>query len=244
MGLINRLGREEPAPPWGLVSAIGYIIGAFACIVLGTSLASSLLADSTLIVGWSIGMVAIAMLVTITRNRTPQDGEALRLGASHTRIPLIIILLLSIGVAIAIDLLSLALTNGEFPTPELLRLVNTSDRSFVAWGLAALFMVILQPAGEELVFRGIAFPALRTGLGIWPGYLMTAVFYAVFHLLAYAPQGGGGNSALVWVSIGTPFLSGLYLTGIRAYTGSTRAALIAHAGLGLFLIMRTLLYGG
>jgi hypothetical protein len=48
----------------------------------------------------------------------------------------------------------------------------------------------------------------------------------------------------VWVSIGTPFLSGLYLTGIRAYTGSTRAVLIAHAGLGLFLVMRTLLYGG
>lgn len=244
MGLINRLGREEPAPPWGLVSAIGYIIGAFACVVLGTSLASALLSDTTFIVGWSIGMVAIALLVTVTRNRTPQDGEALRIGAAHSRFPLPIILLLSIGVAVAIDLLTLAVTGGGVPAPELLRLVDTSDRSFAAWGLAALFLVILQPAGEELVFRGIAFPALRTGLGTWPGYLMTAVFYAVFHLLAYAPAGGGGNPALVWVSISVPFLNGLYLTGVRAYTGSTRAAVIAHAGLGLFLVLRTLLYGG
>src|SRR5688572_18890553 len=101
MGLIKRLGREEPAPPWGLVSAIGYIIGAFACVILGTALASAFLgnAPATFIIGYSVGMVAIALLVTVTRNRTPQDGQALRTDAASTRFPMPIILLLSIGVA-------------------------------------------------------------------------------------------------------------------------------------------------
>jgi hypothetical protein len=252
MGLLARLGRAEPAPPWGLSAALAYVVGAFAAVVLGTTLASALLGDrpTTFIVGWSLAMILMALAVMTTHGRRPAESAALRLSAP-SRVPLPIVLLMSIGVAISIDLLSLIVAGEGWPAPALLRYYDTSvspfrllDVGLVAWALAALFLAIFQPLGEELIFRGMALPALRAELGPWPGYIITALIFAIFHLIAYAPSGAGGNAALTWVSIGVPFLNGLYLNGVRAYTGSTRAAVVAHAGLGLFVLLRALVIAG
>lgn len=251
MGLMTRLSREEPAPTWGLAAAVGYVIGAFAAVVVGTTLTSSIFGDqpTTFIIGWSVAMILVALVITVTRNRTPQDGEALRIG--ETRAPLPIVLLLSLGVAILFDLISLIVVDTPWPVPELLHYFNTNvspmrvlDVGVMAWILAVLFMVVFQPIGEELVFRGVVFPSLRANLGVWSGFFITAVFHAVFHLVSYAPSGGGGNFALTWYSLILPFLNGLYITGVRAYTGSTRAAIAAHAGIGLFLVLRALFFAG
>lgn len=251
MGLLQRLSREEPAPPWGLVTALGTAVGAFAAIILGTSLASAVLGDqpSTFVVGWSIAMAGMALFITVTRNRTPQDGAALRTGS--TRSPLPLVLLFSVGVAITFDLIGLIVTGVALPVAQLLRYFNITaspiqalDVGLTGWLLALLFLAVFQPVGEGLVFRGVLFPALRTALGAWGGLLFTAVFHAVFHLLAYAPAGGGASFALTWYSLLLPFLNGLYLAGVRAYTGSTRAAIIAHAGLGAFAVLRALFFAG
>jgi hypothetical protein len=67
--------------------------------------------------------------------------------------------------------------------------------------------------------------------------VFTSVFYAVFHLLAYAPP-GGSSGALLWYTLILPFLESLFITVVRANTRSTRAAIAAHAGLGLFALLR------
>jgi membrane protease YdiL (CAAX protease family) len=104
-------------------------------------------------------------------------------------------------------------------------------------------MGLLQPIGEELVFRGMLFPRLKHALGSWSGYLFTSVIYAVFHLIAYAPA-GGGSPALFWYTLAVPFLDSLFITLVRANTRSTRAAMVAHAGIGIFSVLRAYIIAG
>lgn len=246
--LIRRIARTEPAPPWGPVTALGVVVGAFVALLAGTVIVSIVAANSptATLVGWSIGMVAIALYITVVRNRTPEDGQAMRIGP--TTAPLLIYLLLGLGVGITLDVISLAVTGQTFPVPELLGFfdLGTAPPSFVNPGIlglviAGLFLMVIQPVGEALVFHGVAYPALRANLGIWAGFFITALFYAVFHLVAYSPPGGGGNFTLVWYTVIVPFLDGIFLTTCRAVSGSTRAVVAAHVGLGLFALIRAVL---
>ena len=41
-----------------------------------------------------------------------------------------------------------------------------------------------------------------------------------------------------------PLLAALVITGVRAYTGSTRAAFMVHAGIGLFAVLKVLVLAG
>jgi membrane protease YdiL (CAAX protease family) len=249
--LIQRIGRPESEPPWGVLTALGSAVAAFAAVVIGATLATSLLGDTpfAVIAGWTLGMVLIAVYVIATHTRTPEQSAAMRLEAS--RLPVLIAVLLGISAGIALDLVGLIVTGVGWPLPELLPYfafagdvpVIADDVSVLAWMLAGLFLLVFQPVGEGLVFRGVAYPALRSSLGAWAGFLMTAVFQAVFHLVAYAPPGGGSSFTVVWYSLILPFLMALFLAGIRAYTGSTRTSILAQAGLGMFFLAQGLLFG-
>lgn len=251
MQFLKAIGRAEDAPPWSAFYALLSTIAAFAAIVIGTTLTSLLFGQTPLqsVLGYVVGLLLVALFITVTRNRRPEDGAALKLGAA--RLPFVIIFLLALGMGILLDTLSIIATGVYLPPPELFGFFNLSTDpisvapiTLVGWALAIFLMVLVQPVAEELVFRGVAFPALRAALGPWPGFGMTAVFHAVFHLVAYAPPGGGSDFSLVWYTLLLPFLDALFLGWVRAYTGSTRAAMVAHAGLGAFLVMRAFIFAG
>jgi membrane protease YdiL (CAAX protease family) len=106
-------------------------------------------------------------------------------------------------------------------------------------------MLIAQPLAEELVFRGVALPALRTALGARFGLVATAALSAVFHLLIYpasytAVDSGVSPLAALWYSGVTPFLAALVFGSVRVVTGSTRLAIAAHVAFGLFALLRLL----
>ncbi|MBC7814346.1 MAG: CPBP family intramembrane metalloprotease, partial [Burkholderiales bacterium] len=111
-----------------------------------------------------------------------------------------------------------------------------------AWVAAVLLMVLAQPIAEELVFRGILFPALRAATGAWAGLFLSALLYGTFHLLTYAPPQEGLVG--VWYGLFAPLLAGLVIGGIRAYTGSTRAAIVMHVGFGIFAVLKALTITG
>jgi membrane protease YdiL (CAAX protease family) len=236
MGLLwRKIQAEEPAPPWGLLSAVGIVIGAFACIVLGAGIVGSFGGQSTIgtLLAYSIGMGFAALLVTVTRNRTPADGAAMAIGASNTRVPLL--LMLSFGVGATLDLLALAIVGQPLITAEIASAggpVALTQAGLGAWILAAFLLLALQPVAEGLVFRGVAYPALRHYLGPVSGFFMSAAWHGIFHLVAYSTTGD------IWITLISPMLVGVYLNGVRVATGSTRAAIIAHAGLGVFFIVR------
>ncbi|MBC8099288.1 MAG: CPBP family intramembrane metalloprotease [Armatimonadetes bacterium] len=251
--LLLRIRTLDPAPPWGIVTALATLVAGFAAIVIGTTLTGLVFGQTALatVGGWSFGIVGIALFVTVTRNRTPIDRDALGLGeVAVTVLP--ITLLLGLGVAIALDLLSLLVTGVASPVAPLLvffggtpgapaSLPFSADPA--AWLIAGLLVVLFQPIGEALMFHGVIYPALRQTLGAWMGFVMTGVFYGVFHLLAYtsSPQ---TTLPFVWYTLLLPLLSGLYLTAVRAYTKSTRAALAAAVGMGIFALLRALTLAG
>jgi hypothetical protein len=71
---------------------------------------------------------------------------------------------------------------------------------------------------------------------------MCAGFHAVFHFAAYPPPVTDDNGILIWFGLILPFLSGLFITGVRAYTGNTRASIVAQAGVGAFVIIKLLFF--
>lgn len=240
--MMQRLFRQEPAPPWSYLGALGAILAAFLALIIGATVADTVLGDDpvALLVGWSIGMALTVVFVMASRGRRAQDLAALRIGPTHAR--LLVIALIAVGLVVLLDLLSWVVVGDQtLAAAELLRF--DADTSAVSWLIALAFMALLQPAAEELLFRGMAFPALRTTLGVGIGFYATAGLHAVFHLAAYPPPGDNGTVAL-WYGLLLPFLDGLVFTGVRAATGSTRAAMVSHAVFGTFAVLKVAALAG
>lgn len=236
-GLMQRIATLESPPPWSLGFAILAIVLAFIAIVAGVAVAEAWVggASAALLIGWTLAALAVSAFIFQSR-RAPADRAALRLGAPRMALPLLIVL--NMGLAMLLDLLSLAITGRFVPLPELLPLALAPGDVF-AWVIAAVFMLAAQPLAEELVFRGVAQPALRTALGAWPGLLVAALAYGAFHMMAYTPvYADADQNTLLWFGLILPALDGVIFGMNRAATGSTRAAIIAHASFGLFALIK------
>lgn len=231
--LLKRIAQLDPTPPWSLGAALLTFVAAFVAIIVGTFFGISFFGVETsyaLLVGWSFSMALIVALVLQTRRR---DLPALRL--APPALPLPVILLIAFGFAVAIDLIGLAFTGVALPALELL---NLTAPGLLDWVFAILFMLLAQPIAEELVFRGVLFPTLRDAAGAWGGLALNALVYALFHLLAYPLSTAAPTEISLWYSLLQPFLAGVVIGAIRAHSGSTRAAIIAHAAFGLFALLK------
>ncbi|MFN8379178.1 MAG: CPBP family intramembrane glutamic endopeptidase [Anaerolineae bacterium] len=242
--LLKRLTRIEPAPPWGGGTVIVMIVSAFLLLIAGSFVALTWLpaTPEAKLFGWGLGGIGLIVLVTVRIRNRPDQRMALRLRPNGTPLPFV--LFIAVGFALAFDLLSLAVTGGAFlNAPELIGAETAG--SLITWVLAVLVMVVIQPISEELVFRGYAFPWLRSAFGAWPGLLLAAVLSAFLHFLIFPPdysltQPGLGSLPVLWFGLILPFLAGLVISSTRAITGSTRAAIVAHAGFGLFAVLKLL----
>lgn len=244
--MLKRLARSETAPPWSLFAGLSALFALFLAIIIGSTVAQQFLGDDpiTLLVGWSAGAMLGIIFVLTSRRRTEEDVAALRIEAdADIRLPLIA--LFCVGMAVTFDVIGLGLTGNFWTAPELFpyftigqdNSITALDLSIIAWLIALIFMVILQPIAEELVLRGVLYPSLRESLGAWMAILMSAVFHTLFHTLVYlsiAPT----DFTRIWYAIAIPFLDALVITCVRAYTGSTRAAIVAHAAFGAFAVLK------
>jgi len=88
--------------------------------------------------------------------------------------------------------------------------------------LTFISLVVLPPAVEELLFRGVLFGGLRTRMSFRATALITSVLFAVPHLLE---SGGGG---LLWVAGIDTFILSLVLCYLREKTGNLWAGIILH----------------
>lgn len=234
--LLKRIAQLEPAPPWSVGAVLLTLVAAFIAIIVGTFFGFSIFGETASyrdIAGWTVSMVLIIGLVWQTRRR---DREWLRLKPPSTPLPLI--LFIAFGAAVATDLLGLAITGVVLPAAEL---VNLRAMGIGEWVFAIVFMLIAQPVAEELVFRGVAFPVVRSLFNAWGGLVISALLYALFHLLAYPISNNAAPAVGLWYSLLQPLIAGLVISAVRAATGSTRAAVMAHAAFGLFAVLKLLL---
>jgi membrane protease YdiL (CAAX protease family) len=251
--LFTRINTPETPLPWGIVAALGAVVVSFAAVVIGTFIAFELLNDRqyTLLIAWTLGAF-ITIIFVFVRFAKPEERAVLRLGLNSTEgtaaiQQLFLMLLIGVGLSVALDVITGRVTRLFLPEPELLRLYTDvtlyqQPVQAITWIVAVAFMVIAQPIAEELVFRGVLLPSLRQVTGAWPGYILSVILYAVFHTLAFSQAGSGLNS--LWYGQIVPFIAGLIFGAVRLYTGSTRAAILAHVGFGLFAIVKMLTLAG
>lgn len=90
------------------------------------------------------------------------------------------------------------------------------------WPTFAL-TVILAPIIEEIVFRGVLFPALRRRLGVVAGIVVSSVFFTLVHL-----------NPLQMISV-LPL--GIYLAIMYQRTGSIYPGMLLHASWNLLVLL-------
>lgn len=250
---LSHISTQETPPPWSAWNAISVVLAAFFAVVFAGGLMLALIGDVqyTYLLSWNIAAGLMIGFVYFTR-RQPEGRAALRFNPpapseSSERVAtlqsILLLLLIGVGLAIAMDVISLRLTGVALPEPELTRpyvdhFADGFSILFFTWVLAFALMVVLQPISEELVFRGILLPALRRSFGAWPGYLLSAAIYGLFHFMIYSS--GSNDSVSIWYSLLIPFIAGLIFGAVRLYTGSTRAAVLTHAAFGLFALIKLL----
>lgn len=242
--MLKRLFRAEPAPPWSYPAALGAIIAMFLAVIIGTTLSVTLLDETpiTLMVGWCIGMTLTIVFVITSRRSQADSLVHLRFfDMPSNRLPLVA--LFALGMAVSLDVLSWFVVGDQtLASAELLSFGEEETISIAGWLIALVFLGMLQPGAEELVLRGVAFPSLRSTLGTGAGFYVVAVFHAAFHFLAYPPP-PDDSTILIWYGAVLPLLDGLVFTGVRAYTGSTRASVVAHATFGIFAVLKVMAIG-
>jgi membrane protease YdiL (CAAX protease family) len=224
---------EADVPPWSPGTALLMPLILLLAQIAGAVALLSLLAGEAQVaplLGWILGsLIAAAYLWSALR----QNRAALRLGPTKARLPLV--LLFAFGMAVLIDLIDLGVTGSFLPAPELAGLVG-ANAGLAGALAAALLMLLAQPVADELAFRGVFFPMARQRLGGWGGLLTVALLYGLFHMIIYTSDPG----VHLWHTLGTPALSGLVISGVRAHTRSTRAAIVAHVGFGIFALIKLL----
>jgi membrane protease YdiL (CAAX protease family) len=57
-------------------------------------------------------------------------------------------------------------------------------RSHIALAGAAILVTVIAPIGEEFLFRGYVFPALRNWRGLWPAALITGLLFGALHVVS------------------------------------------------------------
>jgi membrane protease YdiL (CAAX protease family) len=194
----------------GLVASAGPIVGIAAAIAGLSSVPPA-----------AYGAVVSALLFAATGLALHWEGLDLRnLGLVPTRDR---IRELSIGFAVGVLLFGiLALVRGTFAGVTW---------TFGGWQatlpvLASLIVALLLLLPEELLFRGYAFQRLIQTLGVWPGILISAVLFGLYHLAGPGMWGIGaffraampalGGVVFGWLAVRTRGLAlpiGLHLGG-------------------------------
>ena len=110
---------------------------------------------------------------------------------------------------------------GELPIEELFH-----ARSTVI--LLMGFGILVAPLVEETMFRGFLYPILARHLGVGAGVIVTGVLFGAMH----AQQLWGG-----WGQIGLLIGVGIFLTWVRARTGTVAASYFVHLGYNSLLFL-------
>ncbi len=252
-GWLTHLRTPEEAPPWGQMSALVALAMVVACFVAGAFLILPLgMATGSLDAHWlalTIGAIlTLAYLAFFFRNSTHR--AALGKGFRELRGRQSIQYWLAWGfmVSFALDLLGQALIGRIWPPLELWPTFQArlnAELGILSLLLAALFMLVLQPIIEEVVLRGMLYPAMRARIagesGVWVALISAALAHSILHNALYGSLGAGRDFSEIWLVILLPSISGFTFGMARAISQSTLAAVYCHAGFGVAALAKILL---
>lgn len=88
--------------------------------------------------------------------------------------------------------------------------------------LAFFTLVLVAPIAEELLFRGYLYGKLRARTRAVVAIILTGLAFGLAHAW------GGLGAPLQWAVVIDTFVLGLFLSGLREYTGAIWAGLLVH----------------
>jgi len=88
--------------------------------------------------------------------------------------------------------------------------------------------VLLAPLSEEMLFRGVLFPGLRSRIALWKAYLLSSLAFALMHHLH-----GINILDLLWF--------GLVMAWARHRTGGLLVPILLHAGYNPYVLVARLI---
>ena len=156
-------------------------------------------------------LILAYMYVLVTRERGRPDF----LPAIHWNWPSNIAVYALAGFVLSLALQGVA---HLLPIPKDLPIDSFLRTPAEAWALGIL-SVTLAPLMEELFFRGFLYPVLARSLGLPVAVFLTALSFAMLHLL---------QLGFAWGPVLVIFLVGLVLTVVRAKTNSVAAGVLVH----------------
>jgi hypothetical protein len=245
--LMARLRAAEAPPAWRLTNGVVFVL-AYVLFSIVWLLSVSVLADeaqsgapSARTLMLSALLTAIVITLGIGQWARRKFGErwlsVLRLLAPSRPAALLAILLFGLGIAWTIDLGGrlLNLTAGQIVPPTLEVLRQGEPLAFV---LGVLLAVVFQPVADGLLFGGLVYPSVaRVSGDNRIGIVAVALLYMLVSLLTSSSQGQ-------WYALIQPFCMMLVVLGVRAYTQSVRAAIVARAAFGVFFVLAALFSAG
>jgi membrane protease YdiL (CAAX protease family) len=101
--------------------------------------------------------------------------------------------------------------------------------------VAMLFVTLLGPVWEELLFRGFLFPLIAKSLGPWAAIVLTAAPFAMVH---------GPQLHWTWQPVFIIGLAGVVFGYTRYKTGSTAASAIVHVSYNVTIAVAFLIQRG
>lgn len=246
MTLMQKLSIPEAAdPPWSsMIATLMVIVLLITLMFVGIAMASILLGIEgneyppfALMLGWMLGEAITIAFVLINRRSSQESWLALRLSKGHLPIPFVV--MVGVATALFVDLV-ISLASGDFlPIPEIY--------GFQAEGVAGilvaiLFVALIQPIAESLVFQGVLLPKLRFIMGAWGGVVVTTVVYTLVHFAVFYSSYPTAypQSTMLWYGVAYPLLTGLMFCLMKIYTNSTRAVIVMRIGAGLTFVLTAL----
>ena len=205
---------------WGIGDVVAMIAISLALAAAGGLALNALDAPlaATIIVGGLLGWVGLAgwpIIATIRRGNGPRIDLGLRLTWGDVRAGVWGgLIALAVAAVIAAILMRVVGTFDSAAGAAAARLLEDGDR----WAILVFSLMILvgAPIVEELAFRGLAYGAVRKrGLGTGWAIVISAVLFSLMHV----------EPTRIPLLLGI----GLVLGWVRARTGSTGAAMVAHA---------------
>lgn len=203
--------------PWTVAIAV---VGAFALALTGRAIASTATRDGVnalvgvVLIVLNAAPIALALILANLHGRPTARDFALR------RPPLV----RAIGLLAAVWLGLTALTvfwvaalglDGEEGQALTERLGTEGTLSVI---VLVVVVTVVGPVGEEVLFRGYIFRALRNWRGVWPAAITTGVLFAATHL-------GWVSLALIVPIV----VFGLAICLLYHWTGSLYPCIAVHA---------------
>jgi uncharacterized protein len=212
----------EPETFWGYEDLGLFIGAAIPCLFLGAVLVRALHISSRgiqiLLLQFLMYALLFAVLYALISIRHQRPFWRSLSWSRRVRFPLSWIVG---GSMLALATSALGATMKAPQVPDQIRALITGRGSLTA---VLVFVVVLGPIFEELVFRGFLLPLLVRTFGPAPGILLTALPFALLH---------GAQNEWAWQQITMIGIAGAAFGYAKFRTGSTAASTLLHSGFNL-----------